>query len=101
MLAPQVCPHGTAPTSEVFINNEEKIALWANSGHTEASEMEYTEKLKRIDEHLKNNPKDYQSVIARMKIYSDAVEHELYKKRIYRLKRIAEVKRQLKEMGEQ
>lgn len=63
--------------------------------------MEYTEKLKRIDEHLKNNPKDYQSVIARMKTYSDAVEHELYKKRIYRLKRIAEVKRQLKEMGEQ
>lgn len=60
--------------------------------------MDYNKKLARIDKHLADHPKDYQSVIARMKTYSDAIEHELYKKRVYRLKRLAEVRRQLREM---
>ena len=41
------------------------------------------------------HPKDYQAVIGRMKTYSDAVEHELYKYRVARLKRLAEVRRRL------
>lgn len=60
--------------------------------------MNYNERLVRLDRHLEDHPKDYQSVIARMKTFSDAVEHELYLKRVYRLKKLAEVRRQLREM---
>lgn len=60
--------------------------------------MNYNERLARLDRHLEDHPKDYQSVIARMKTFSDAVEHELYLKRVYRLKKLAEVRRQLREM---
>ena len=55
--------------------------------------MDYLKKLERLDNHLAKHPKDYQSVIARMKTYSDAVEHEMYKRRIARLKRMAEYRR--------
>lgn len=56
--------------------------------------MDYYDKLKRIDKHLAEHPKDYQSVIARMKTYSDAVEHELYLRRIERLKKVAKYRRE-------
>ena len=39
------------------------------------------------------HPKDYQAVIARMKTFSDAVEHDMYLKKITRLKRVAEYRR--------
>lgn len=55
--------------------------------------MDYIEKLERIDRHLSEHPKDYQSVITRMKTYSDAVEHEMYLRRVERMKRLAEVRR--------
>ena len=55
--------------------------------------MDYIEKLERIDRHLSEHPKDYQSVIASMKTYSDAVEHEMYLRRVERMKRLAEVRR--------
>ena len=55
--------------------------------------MDYTDKLKRLDDHIRRHPKDYQSVISRMKTFSDAVEHEMYKRRIARLKRMAEYRR--------
>lgn len=55
--------------------------------------MDYAEKLKRLDKHLAEHPKDYQSVIARMKTYSDAVEHEMYLRKVARLKRVAEVRK--------
>lgn len=51
--------------------------------------MDYEKKLAKLDKHLADNPKDYQSVIARMKAYSDSVEHELYLRRIERLKKVA------------
>lgn len=54
--------------------------------------MDYTEKLNRLDKHLAEHPKDYQSVIARMKTYSDAVEHEMYLRRVERMKRLAEIR---------
>ena len=73
-------PHGTAPDMK------------------KGKDMDYNERLARLDRHLAEHPKDYQSVIARMKTYSDAVEHELYLKRVYRLKKLAEVRRQLREM---
>ena len=56
--------------------------------------MDYTEKLERLDNHIKRHPKDYQSVIARMKTYSDAVEHKIYLRRIERLRRISKHRRE-------
>ena len=55
--------------------------------------MDYFRKLEQIDKHLMEHPKDYQAVISRMKTYSDAVEHEQYKRRVARLKRVAEIRR--------
>ena len=59
--------------------------------------MEYAERLERLDKHLEEHPKDYQARIARIKTYSDAVEHERYLKRIARLKRVAEFRRRYEE----
>lgn len=56
--------------------------------------MDYIDRLERLDRHLVKHPGDYQSVIARMKIYSAAVEHELYLRRIARLKKVAKYRRQ-------
>lgn len=56
--------------------------------------MDYTDKLERLDRHIKEHPKDYQSVIARMKTYSDAVEHEMYLKRIERIKKVERYRKQ-------
>lgn len=56
--------------------------------------MDYNKKLEKLDKHLAENPKDYQSVIARLKTYSDAVEHEQHKRKIARLKRVAEYRRE-------
>ena len=56
--------------------------------------MDYNEKLKKLDNHIARHPKDYQSVISRMKTYSDAVEHEMYLRKIARLKRVAKYRRQ-------
>lgn len=56
--------------------------------------MDYIKKLERIDRHLADHPKDYQSVIARMKTYSDVVEHEAYLRKVARLKRVAEFRRE-------
>lgn len=60
--------------------------------------MDYIEKLNRMDEHLRENPHDYQTVISRLKTASDAYEHELRQRRNVRLKRLHEVRRQLKEI---
>jgi ribosomal protein S15P/S13E len=62
-------------------------------GFTEVSQMDYVEKLERLNNHIARHPKDYQSVIARMKCYSDAVEHEMYLKRVERLKKVAMYRR--------
>ncbi len=56
--------------------------------------MDYIEKIERLDRHLAKHPTDYQSVIARMKTVSDAVEHELYLKRVERLKKVAKYRRE-------
>lgn len=55
--------------------------------------MDYNERLERLDRHIEDNPKDYQAVIGRMKIYSKAVEHQMYLRKIARLKRVAEFRR--------
>lgn len=55
--------------------------------------MDYVSKLKRLDRHLAEHPTDYQAVIARLKTRSDAIEHQMYLRRIERLKRVAEYRR--------
>ena len=59
--------------------------------------MDYERKLRRLDEHLAEHPTDYQAVISQLKTRSDAIEHKMHKQKIERLRRIAEVKRQMKE----
>lgn len=56
--------------------------------------MDYIEKLDRMDRHLKEHPNDYQTVISRMKTYSEAVETERRHYRDHRLARLAEIRRQ-------
>lgn len=60
--------------------------------------MNYTEKLQRIENHLAKHPRDYQASISLLKTRSDAIEHELYMRKVYRLKRLNEVRRQLREI---
>ena len=60
--------------------------------------MDYTKKLEQMDNHLREHPKDYQTVISRMKVASDAYDYELKQRRNYRLKRLAEVRRQMREI---
>ncbi len=60
--------------------------------------MDYVTKLDRMDAHLAEHPHDYQTVIARIKTASDACEHEMHRRKVYRLKRLHEVRRQLKEI---
>lgn len=60
--------------------------------------MDYFKKLEQMDNHLKRHPKDYQTVISRMKVASDAYDYELKKRRDRRLARLAEVRRQMKEI---
>ncbi len=62
--------------------------------------MDYVKKLTRMDEHLERHPHDYQTVIARLKLASRAVDYERHKKACMRLKRLAEIKRQLREEDE-
>lgn len=59
--------------------------------------MDYAKKLSRLDEHLKEHPRDYQAVIGRIKMQSDAYEHELYKRKIGRLQRLSKVRKMRKE----
>lgn len=59
----------------------------------ENESMDYFQKLELIDKHLAEHPKDYQAVISRLKTYSDAVEHQMYLRKIERLKRVAEFRK--------
>ena len=59
--------------------------------------MDYEEKIRRMDEHLKEHPKDYQTVISRMKTASAYVDHERQKVVNARLKRLAEIRKERKE----
>lgn len=54
---------------------------------------DYIGRLERLDNHIVEHPTDYQAVIARLKVRSDAIEHEMYLKKTARLKRVAEYRR--------
>ena len=63
--------------------------------------MDYKAKLERMDAHLKENPKDYQTVISRMKVYSKYVESERHKRVAERLKNVAKYRREMDEKRSQ
>lgn len=46
-----------------------------------------------MNEHLARHPNDYQTVISRMKINSDAIDHKRKQSRNERLARLAEIRR--------
>lgn len=59
--------------------------------------MDYAEKLDRMDRHLQDHPHDYQTVIARLKVASRAIDYATKKDRDMRLKRLAEIRRKREE----
>ncbi len=59
--------------------------------------MDYAEKLDRMDRHLQDHPHDYQTVIARLKVTSQAIDYATKKDRDMRLKRLAEIRRKREE----
>ena len=61
--------------------------------------MDYAERLSNLDEHIRKHPTDYQAVISRLKIQSDAYENRMYKRKIARLKRLSEI-RKMRKAGE-
>lgn len=54
----------------------------------------YEEKLKKLDTHLEEHPKDYQSVISRLKARSESFQYQQRRKRNDRLKEIAKYRRE-------
>ena len=63
--------------------------------------MDINERLEKVREHLRNHPKDYQAVIAQLKLHSKQIEHERYLERIDRLKHIAEIRKERNEKRRQ
>ena len=59
--------------------------------------MTYEERIQKMDKHLEEHPHDYQTVIARLKTKSDAIEHKRKESVNGRLRNLAEIKRQLRE----
>lgn len=59
--------------------------------------MNYVEKLNRMDAHLEKHPHDYQTVISRLKTASDAYDHAQRQKRVARLKRLSDIRKELQE----
>lgn len=57
--------------------------------------MDYAEKLKRMDEHLKRHPHDYQTVISRLKVASQYIDYQRRQKTISRLRNIAKYRKML------
>ena len=53
----------------------------------------HIEKVRRLEEHLKGHPTDYQAVIAHLKARSDAIDYAQKQKLIERKKRLAEIRR--------
>ena len=56
--------------------------------------MEHEERVDRLKEHIAEHPTDYQAVIGLLKANSDRIEHKYYLRKIEKLKRVAEIKRE-------
>lgn len=54
--------------------------------------MEYKDKLEKMEKHLREHPKDYQSVISYIKTRSDAIDHDTEKRNNERRKKLEGIK---------
>lgn len=54
-----------------------------------------SERLERLSEHIREHPSDYQAVISFYKLRSKEIEHEIWLKRIPKLRLIAKCRRKL------
>lgn len=59
--------------------------------------MDYKNAIKRVEQHLKEHPSDYQSVISLLKLRSKKIDKDIEQRRIDKMKRIAECRRKLNE----
>lgn len=59
--------------------------------------MEINERLAKLEEHVKDNPRDYQAVIACIKLHSDLIDHERRQREILELRHIAEIRKRRKD----
>lgn len=55
--------------------------------------MEKNERLAKLEEHVRENPKDYQAVIACIKLHSDLIDAERRQREILELRHIAEIRK--------
>lgn len=51
------------------------------------------DKITKLQKHIKENPTDYQAVIALMQAKSDAIDRKMYEKRIDAIKKVAHYRR--------
>lgn len=56
--------------------------------------MDYEAKVRKLDKHLSEHPKDYQSVIALLKANSDRIADKRRKKAIEKVRQVAEIRRE-------
>ncbi len=56
--------------------------------------MKHEERIERLKEHISEHPTDYQAVIGLLKANSDRIEHKLYMRKVEKLKRVAEYRRE-------
>ena len=59
--------------------------------------MDYEKKITNMRKHLSDNPADYQTVISLLKLNSKRISHERKVKQDMRSRRVAEMRKMLKE----
>lgn len=55
--------------------------------------MEKDERLAKLEAHVRENPKDYQAVIAAIKLHSDLIDAERRQREILELRHISEIRK--------
>lgn len=63
--------------------------------------MDYVEKARKLSDHIKEHPTDYQAQIALLIAKSDAIEHEKHMAMIEKKKDVAKYRRMLDEKRKQ
>lgn len=77
------------PFSALLYNN--RVIVY----NRDMKKIDYKEKIARVENHVKMNPCDYQSVISLYKMKSKQIEHDRQERQVERLKKISEFRRML------
>lgn len=56
--------------------------------------MKHEERVERLKEHIAEHPTDYQAVIGLLKANSDMIEARYHRRKIEKLKRVAQFRRE-------